>query len=269
MNNQAELLHLERNGVGSQLVFIHGVGGSSGIWEPILAEVAPSHEIIRIDLLGYGNSPKPPGDYTPERHVKAIRQTLQHHGIRFPVSLVGLSMGGLLALEFARRWPSEVSRILVIGLPYYPNALVAKRQLRHSFTARLTLGWPVIGPLVIRGLWSLGRRSRWFAGLCSGPYTAAMAQETMQTTYAAFESTLKNCLVYNRPGPLLSGAAQIPQYYLHGTADRYTTPKVVRAALNSYPSARLTTLNGVAHNTVILAPNETAKWINSVMSSAT
>jgi pimeloyl-ACP methyl ester carboxylesterase len=66
------------------LVLIHGVAGSSRIWDPVVPELARHYEIVRIDLLGYGRSPKPHLTHTPTVHVEAIHRTLHHHGIKTP-----------------------------------------------------------------------------------------------------------------------------------------------------------------------------------------
>jgi pimeloyl-ACP methyl ester carboxylesterase len=87
------VLHAVTSGTGPPLVLIHGVAGSSMVWDRIVPHLEPYFTVIRMDLLGYGHSPKPLETYTPYRHVAAIRRTLDHGGIAGPYSFVGLSMG--------------------------------------------------------------------------------------------------------------------------------------------------------------------------------
>jgi pimeloyl-ACP methyl ester carboxylesterase len=256
-------LHLTQQGQGPTLIFIHGVGGSSRIWDPIIPLLQDHFHVIRLDLLGYGHSPKPHLDFTPEVHTTYIRKALHQANIKPPYTLVGLSMGSLLALEYARHWPGEVQQILCIGLPYYTSEAAARNHLRHSFTARVTLRRGLAGRILLSTIWSIGRRHQRLAAPFSTLYTPIMAQESMMTSYATFRSTLTRCLLQNRPDPLLDATAAIPQAYLHGAADRYTSAAAVTTALAGRPNCTLTILPHTAHNTVILAPKDTVAWIQS------
>jgi pimeloyl-ACP methyl ester carboxylesterase len=259
--NEPYLLNFTRRGQGPRLVLIHGVAGSSKIWDPIVNDLAIKYEVILVDLLGYGRSPKPHIEYTPEQHVLAIHETLVEAGIRTPYVLIGLSMGTLIALEYAKRWPNSVSSVLCIGLPYYENEADARKHLRQSIWARLALETPALGRVLINVVWRIGRHSRTIAGLFSRLYTPDMAQESMLNTFQAFRSTLMNCMVNNRPVPLLNATTNITQKYLHGAADRYSSPESVSAVLAGRENCQLSLLPGIAHNTVILAPKATLKWI--------
>ena len=254
-------LRLRREGRGPVLVLIHGVAGSSKLWDPVMPALASKYDVVRVDLLGYGYSPHPTLAYTPAVHVEAIKQTLIRHGIKPPYLLAGLSMGSLLVLEYAKRWPDEVAHLLCIGLPYYPTEAVAREYLRRSITARLALEWGIVGRLAVSGIWMVGRRSRIIAGLFSQIYTADMAREAMLASYQAFYSTLVSCMIDNRPDPLFDATARTKQSYLHGSGDRYTPAVVVEAALANRPNTTLTIMPDVNHNLVVLAPQQTAKWM--------
>jgi pimeloyl-ACP methyl ester carboxylesterase len=257
------LLYKKRSGRGPVLVLIHGVAGSGRIWAPVVPLLAKRLTVVQLDLLGYGHSPKPHLEYTPEVHVTAIRATLQHHNIRPPFAVAGLSMGSLLALEYARRWPAEVTQVLCIGLPYYRDAAEARRYLRHSPWARLALEWGGLGRLIIKAAWGLGRRHRWLATSFSRGrmYDPMQAQESAMNTYQAFRTTLLNAMVNNPAEPLVAGAATTPQHYLHGANDRWASTPAVQQLLARYPHCQLTLLPNTDHNTVVFAPEATAAWI--------
>src|SRR5579863_7559617 len=102
------VLHSVTSGHGPTMVLVHGVAGSNMVWDRILPFLEPHFRIVRVDLLGYGHSPKPDVTYSPHRHVAAIRRTLAQSGNAPPYAIVGLSMGSNLMLEYAQRWPSDV-----------------------------------------------------------------------------------------------------------------------------------------------------------------
>src|SRR3546814_15498906 len=102
------LLHVaERSGAGAPVVLLHGIGSSSETFEQLLPLLRGSHEVVAIDLLGFGGSPVPEdSEYTVDEHVGAIVRTIRHLRIRRPFTLVGHSMGALFT---ARR--SEERRV--------------------------------------------------------------------------------------------------------------------------------------------------------------
>lgn len=265
MSNPRHLLHLTRQGSGSVLVLVHGVAGSGRIWDPVIAKLAKHFEVVRVDLLGYGSSPKPRIDYTPEVHVSALHATLRHHGITTPFAMAGLSMGTLLVLEYARRWPGDVARVLCIGFPYYRDEAEAKRSLRGSAWARLAMENPALGYVLAGLVMGVGRRSKRIAGAFSRIYTPEIAQDSARGTYHAFRTGLLACMVYNRADPLLADTQTTQQHYLHGALDRWTTADTIKKVLDNRLNCQLTLLPDTEHNTVITAPDFTADWMIKAM----
>ena len=101
------------------VVLLHGIGASSAIWQNVIEEPSDAH-IIAVDLLGFGKSPKPKYlDYTVEDHVMAVRRTLRRRLWRKPIIMVGHSLGCLIAIEYARRWPRDVNRLILCSPPLY------------------------------------------------------------------------------------------------------------------------------------------------------
>jgi len=82
-------------GSGETLVFLHGLGGMARYWACRLSEAQPNGHMILLDLLGFGSSPRPLGNYTIERHVSALHHTLQTYG---KIVLIGHSKGAAIAL---------------------------------------------------------------------------------------------------------------------------------------------------------------------------
>jgi pimeloyl-ACP methyl ester carboxylesterase len=86
--------------------------------------------LIAVDLLGFGGSPKPSWpDYSLDDHTRSIRKTLRRYFWRRPVILVGHSLGCLVAIEFARRWPHMVDRLILCSPPFYTPSQRPLRQL--------------------------------------------------------------------------------------------------------------------------------------------
>ncbi|PWN01000.1 alpha/beta hydrolase [Nocardioides silvaticus] len=97
------MINLDRRGSGSPVVLVHGIGSRWQCFEPVLDRLAEHHEVIALDLPGFGASPKLPGVRPgPRGFADWLSDWLTEEGIAQP-HLVGSSMGGGVALELGRR----------------------------------------------------------------------------------------------------------------------------------------------------------------------
>lgn len=105
------------------LVFLHGVGASGAAWKEVLAQL--KHEpvnIIVVDLLGFGESPKPEwAQYNATMQSRALAHTLLQKVSIGKVVLVGHSMGALIAIDFAKRYKSRVGSMVLCSPPLYDD----------------------------------------------------------------------------------------------------------------------------------------------------
>jgi 3-oxoadipate enol-lactonase len=104
-------LCFESAGAGPAVVFVHGFGLDRRMWRPQVTEFGRSFQVTTYDCRGFGRSSCPAGPYS---HAEDLRFLLQRLGVVAP-HLVGLSMGGRIALNYALRWPESVSSLVVIG----------------------------------------------------------------------------------------------------------------------------------------------------------
>jgi len=104
-------LYYEVAGQGDALVLIHAGIADSAMWDAHLPTLARSHRVIRFDLRGFGQSPACAGPYSPRADLRAL---LDHLGVR-RATLVGVSLGGALALDFALEYPALVDRLVLVG----------------------------------------------------------------------------------------------------------------------------------------------------------
>src|SRR6201997_1364673 len=101
-------------GSGPALLLIHGVGANSTAWEPVHAKLAQRFTVIAPDLLGHGESDKPRADYSLAAFANGMRDLLTVLGID-RVTVVGHSLGGGIAMQFAYQYPQFVERIVLVG----------------------------------------------------------------------------------------------------------------------------------------------------------
>jgi pimeloyl-ACP methyl ester carboxylesterase len=252
------LLHTVASGNGPPLVLIHGVAGSHMVWDHIVPFLEPYCTVIRMDLLGYGHSPKPRGTYTPYRHVAAIRSTLDQRGIVGPLAIVGLSMGTNLMLEYALRWPDQVREMIGIGFPFYSSEADARVGLKNNAWTRLALERPMMARVLVPTVWWLGRLIPGLISRQATIYTGPMAKDALRARYTSFRSSLIHCMVeYRLEGPL-KASGQVRRLFIHGDDDQWSSTKAVQQAIRPFAHSDLRSIGNAPHNLAVAEPALTA-----------
>jgi len=101
-------------GTGPALLLVHGIGDSSETWRPVLDQLAEHHTVIAPDLLGHGRSDKPRADYSVAAYANGMRDLLSVLEVD-RVTVVGHSLGGGVAAQFAYQFPERCERLVLVG----------------------------------------------------------------------------------------------------------------------------------------------------------
>lgn len=101
-------------GSGPALLLIHGIGDNSATWNEVIPHLAKSYTVIAPDLLGHGRSDKPRADYSIAAYANGMRDLLTVLGIE-RATVIGHSLGGGVALQFAYQFPQMVERLVVVA----------------------------------------------------------------------------------------------------------------------------------------------------------
>lgn len=132
-------LHIERYGDPSlpKLVLLHGLGANIEDWKHFVPLLSVSYHCIAIDLLGCGHSPKPQwSGYYPDDHISSLRRTLRNLKLD-EYTLMGHSLGALLAARYAAHYPDHIKRVLLLSPPVYPEVAHIRNRLAKQRTGVL------------------------------------------------------------------------------------------------------------------------------------
>ena len=140
-----------RVGRGPRLLLLHGLGCDHRTWLPVLPGLAKHFTVIAPDLLGHGQSGKPRADYSIAGYANSIRDLLLVLGID-RVTVVGHSLGGGVAMQFAYQFPEQVERLCLVA-----SGGVAADVSPLVRLASLPAAGPVLAALTIRPLRRCGR----------------------------------------------------------------------------------------------------------------
>src|SRR5258708_16862008 len=123
------VLYFETYGSGPCLVFLPGMVGSTRYWHNLTANLEDKFQVVLVDLLGFGRSPKDRNlNYSLKEHLDFLGNTLnQTLGNSF--TLVSHSMGGLLALNYVKNYPEKVKNLILIAPPIFKNPKEAKENV--------------------------------------------------------------------------------------------------------------------------------------------
>lgn len=106
-------LHYTSVGEGPPVVLVHGLGGTSNVWYGVGRALEQHHHVVAVDLRGHGRSAGK-GEFTVERWAKDVAKLIAH--LELPaVTLVGHSLGSLVAQHLAWKQPELVSNLVLVG----------------------------------------------------------------------------------------------------------------------------------------------------------
>jgi pimeloyl-ACP methyl ester carboxylesterase len=233
----------ERRGSGTPLVLLHGIGHRWQAWEPVLDRLALHHDVIAVDLPGFGNSPSLPEPYSVPAAVEAAVESFKSLGISRP-HIAGNSLGGMLALELASAgharsvtalspagfWTSGRGRAWALRMlsmirstgrmsPRAQAAVMNRKSVRLA-SGSLLFGHPSRVPLEVM-LSDL-------AAMAAAPGFDAVARAGREYFFAS-------------PPP------SVPVTIAWGTRDRILWPNQARRAAELLPEARQVSLPGCGH----------------------
>jgi len=101
-------------GQGPLVALLHGIAGSSWTWEEVMARITHACTAVAPDLLGHGETAKPRGDYSLGAYANGVRDLLGALGYERG-TIVGHSLGGGVAMQFAYQFPERCERLVLVS----------------------------------------------------------------------------------------------------------------------------------------------------------
>jgi pimeloyl-ACP methyl ester carboxylesterase len=243
-------------GRGTPVIFLHGFGASIYAWRDILAPVAAAgFRAVAFDNRGFGLSEKPAKGYENGDYSRLLAAFMDSLAIPDAV-IVGHSMGGEVAAEFALAYPNRVRGLVLMD--------AAGFGVRVPFVLRLA-SWPGVGRIVS------GLRSRWITGrLLRSTYANPdlVAERDVDQYYAPladadFGRALRGVLAGFRFDTLrgrLVGIAK-PTLVLWGDADRWIPLWIGRAIALELPRSAFIVVRKAGHASPEEAPAEVVRHL--------
>jgi pimeloyl-ACP methyl ester carboxylesterase len=233
------------DGKGPPLLLIHGVGAQLESWDGVAARLSRDFQVVRHDLRGHGKSSKVRGPYSLEMFAEDAARLLDHLGIA-RTHVAGQSLGGMIAITFAAKFPQHVNRLAVLS-----TAAGRTEEERRKVLERVSLiGSGISGDHFKNSL------SRWFTDEFRATNPVAIEQysarnlENDPACYASAYTVLATAEVESQLTQI-----KAPALIVTGENDMGSNPRMARHIHDRIAGSELRILPRLRHSILIEAPS--------------
>lgn len=253
-------MHSVRQGSGSPLLLVHGLGSSGRTWAPVIDALAARREVITVDLPGFGRTPALPGPVSIATLTDAVERFVLAEDLG-AVDVVGSSMGARMVLEMARRGHGGVVVALDPG-GFWDDTQVKVFGATVKASVALVRSIQPALPALVR---NPAGRSLLMAQFSARPW--ALDPELVLGELRGFKSSpsiyeaLADLVHGPRQAGLPAGAAKARIVIGWGRSDRVAVPSEAARAIEAFPDATLHWFERCGHFPHWDQPGETAEMI--------
>ncbi|TWC31709.1 3-oxoadipate enol-lactonase [Pseudomonas sp. SJZ079] len=240
-------------GQGQPVVLIHGVGLNKEMWGGQIVGLAPHFRVIAYDMLGHGASPRPATGTDLLGYAEQLRELLEH--LQLPqATIIGFSMGGLIARAFALHYPQHTQGLVVL------NSVFNRSPEQRAAVIERTRQVAQYGPNAN----AEAALTRWFSReyQAANPAQIAALRQTLAsndpegylTTYELFAT--QDMYQVDRLGSI-----RVPSLIATGELDPGSTPQMAKELAELIPGAQVAVLAEQRH----MMPVESPRLVNQVL----
>ncbi|HVG19154.1 MAG TPA: alpha/beta fold hydrolase [Blastocatellia bacterium] len=237
-DNDGTKIYWEERGSGEPLLLIMGLGYTLDMWHRTRPSLAERYRVIAFDNRGVGRSDVPPGPYAISTMASDAAAVMDAAGVD-AAHVFGVSMGGMIAQEFALRYPAR-AKSLVLGCTTCggPGSTAAEPEVIKTLAARATMS-------VEEAIHAMAHYV----------YDAATPRERLEEdfeirrrTYPSSEGYLAQLRgVFEWESFSRLSQINVPTLVIHGESDRLVPPANGKLLAESIPGARLVMLPSASH----------------------
>jgi pimeloyl-ACP methyl ester carboxylesterase len=259
-------------GNGPVLLLIHGIAGTNAVWQEVIEPLARTHTVIAPDLPGHGVSAPAGGDYSLGALASSLRDLLIALG-HDRATLVGHSLGGGIAMQFAYQFPEQLERLVLVasgglGTEVSPILRAAALPGAQIFIGATSRPGRAVGSALARGLAAIGMKPNVDVAEFARGY-ASLADRTRRE---AFLATLRG--VVDISGQRVAAvdrlylAEGMPVLIIWGENDPIIPAAHGIRAHRAIPQSRLELFAGVGHLPQLEAPGRFAAALDRFLAEA-
>lgn len=252
-NNIVLNCRLSGNPNGTALVFVNSLGTDLRIWDEVVPHFEGRFRVVRYDKRGHGLSDCPPAPYSIRDHAQDLAELLDALMIDTAV-LIGISVGGMIAQDFAAAWPERVQKLVLCDTAEKIGSTEMWNGRIHVLRAE---GMAALADPIL---------NRWFVPDFGNQQPVAYQGYRHMLTRTPVTGYTGTCEAI-RDADLTEAARtiQAPTLVLCGAEDSATTPEMVRGLAALIPNARYEEIPNAGHLPCVEQPEATAVTIEQFL----
>lgn len=238
---------VETNGSGDDVLLIHGLGGTSNVWMPLMPTLM-RHRTVRPDLPGSGRSARIDGPLSIDRFVQAMLRICANLNVE-RAHVIGHSMGTIVAFHLAVTAPQLVRSLALFG-PLLAPPDAARPGLRaraEKARGEGDAGLQAIADAIVEAATSADTRAR-------QPAAVAMVRESVMRQTP--DGYARSCEALAGAQPADPASITCPTLMVTGDEDAIAPPQAVRQIGERLGDARVEILSRCGHWTPLERPGE-------------
>lgn len=188
------------------VLLIHGLGDTADMWQPVIDKLPQDVSVIAVDLLGFGDSPRPAWEaYNAKAQVRSLLATCLKLRVQGPMIIVGHSLGALVAVEFAKRYPLLTKSLILCSPPIYKQIPGTTKSKSPDMILRKLYNRAAAEPRTILRLYGLARATRMV------PKSLLITEDNVQMLIASLkasiinQTTIDDIVKLNKPIKIING----------------------------------------------------------------
>ncbi len=243
-------LHYESRGKGPAVVLLHGGLNDSRLWDEQMKPLSKRFRVVRYDLRGFGRSNAEPVEFWPTEDLRALLDFLKIE----KATLVGLSLGGIIAADFALEHPGRVERLVFVGAGLRGFKTTPDEKTLNAYRVGAAEGAEKYFEAFLQ------------ADLLAGLRTRPKAREAMRRMMVENHKSIAYISAGRSQSPEPPTAERLgqikaPTLVVVGSLDGKNLLDIADALAAKIPGARKVTIPGASHH----PPVETPKELNRIL----
>ena len=254
----SDILPYTDSGRGEALVLLHGFPLDRRMWDAQAAKLSDHYRVIAPDLRGFGQSRRS-DPFTIESLADDIHLFLEQL-VACPCVLAGLSMGGYVALAYAKKHQSDLRGLILVDTKAAADTAEGKQGRQKMIDLVRLSGAKAVAEQMLPKMLAQGT-------LQSRPDVVKSMRTMME---ACSPETIEHALAAMRDRPdrtVELPSIKMPTLVVVGDADAITPPDVAEAMAKAIPNAKLETIRGAGHMSPMEQPEQVNRAIERFMAA--
>ena len=257
-NPETMPLNYEIIGSGDKkLVFIHGLTGSKNYWKRELETVSKTHQLLLVDLLGFGDSPKPNSDYSLNVQLNALENIITKENFNDGNTvIVGHSMGSIISLALLAEHNNWFEGAIITGLPVYKNRTEFREIMSgHGVFDRLVSGKYgtlicMLHPIFMTNFFKPDN------------LTDEVYEDAKKHTWQSYANSLNEIVIQSNLYTFSKAIKDKKIVFIHGTEDTSAPFESAKKYAETFYNANFITVTGGDHQLFLKEPKLVWNVIN-------